>query len=83
VLDTGALHLPCADKHRAKRLLILAPAGLVLNQPSDVWAEGETLTAQCCSGKKLSRPLLIASVPNSLSTADKPIVLHREEVKQR
>jgi len=52
-LDTGALYLSCADKHwiDAKGLLILAPGGLVLNQPSDMWTERETLTARCCSGK--------------------------------
>jgi len=32
---------------------------------------------------KLSRPLLIDSIPNSLFTANKTIVLNPEEVKQR
>jgi len=32
---------------------------------------------------KLSRPLCVASLANSLSTPNKPIVLHRDEVKQR
>jgi len=41
-------------KHKTREYWIQgrsAPGGLMLYQPSDIWTEGETLTARCCSGK--------------------------------
>jgi len=65
-ISAGPEQRPCSYWH------------LALDQPRDTWEPSQPDAAL----GKLSKPLLMASISNSLIT-HKPRVLHLEEVKQR